>query len=82
VGEGWFHSVEDVPRRAISMSIKQIMKADNIICTCPDKRKAEAVRDCLSTEALVTPIHPASILKQHKKAHVFLDKKSAALLER
>jgi glucosamine-6-phosphate deaminase len=82
VGEGWFQRLEDVPRKAISMSIRQVMKADSIICMCPDKRKAEAVRDCLSSEAPVTPVHPASILKQHDKAYVFLDRQSAALLRR
>jgi glucosamine-6-phosphate deaminase len=82
VGEGWFQRLEDVPRKAISMSIRQVMKADSIICTCPDKRKAEAVRDCLSSEAPVTPIHPASILKQHNRTHVFLDRQSASLLRR
>jgi len=82
VGEGWFHSIHDVPQKAISMSIKQIMKASSIICTCPDKRKAEAVRDCLSVDALVTPMHPSSILKQHEKAYIFLDKYSASLLRR
>jgi glucosamine-6-phosphate deaminase len=82
VGEGWFHSVEEVPRKAISMSIKQIMKADSIICTCPDERKAEAVRDCLSVDAPITSIHPSSILKHHDRAFIFLDKYSASLLRR
>jgi len=82
VGEGWFHSIEEVPRTAISMSIKQIMKADSIVCTCPDKRKAEAVRDCLSVDVPVTPMHPSSVLKRHKDAYIFLDKYSASLLRR
>ena len=82
VGEGWFDSIEEVPTRAISMSVKQIMKAEAIICTCPDKRKAEAVRNCLSANAAITPMHPASILKQHKNGYIFLDKDSASLLEK
>lgn len=82
VGEGWFHSIEEVPKRAISMSIKQIMRSDSIICTCLDKRKAEAVRDCLSIDAPVSPIHPASILKQHPRCHIFLDEDSSSLLRR
>jgi glucosamine-6-phosphate deaminase len=82
VGEGWFRSIDEVPKAAISMSIKQIMKSSCIICTCPEKRKAEAVRDCLSKNAPVTPIHPSSILKQHDKCYVFLDKQSVALLGR
>ncbi|WXG43713.1 MAG: glucosamine-6-phosphate deaminase [Promethearchaeati archaeon SRVP18_Atabeyarchaeia-1] len=82
IGEGWFHSIEEVPKSAISMSIKQIMKSDAIICTCPDKRKAEAVRDCLSVDASVTPMHPSSILKKHPRSYIFLDKDSASLLQR
>lgn len=82
LGEGWFESLEDVPTSAISLSVKQLMKSDYIICTCPEKRKAEAVRDCLSRDTPISPMHPASILKQHQEAYIFLDKESAALLRR
>ena len=44
LGEGWFASLEDVPRRAISMSIQQILKSRAIVCSVPDERKAKAVR--------------------------------------
>jgi len=80
LGEGWFKNLEEVPRRAISMSIKQIMKSRNIICTVPDSRKAQAVKDCL--EGNISPYHPASILRKHKNAFLFLDKNSAKLLKR
>ncbi len=80
VGEGWFETIEKVPKKAISMSINEIMRAENIICTCPDKRKAEAVVNCLSDKAIVSPQYPASILKNHKSAYCFLDKDSASLL--
>src|SRR5208283_3756958 len=40
LGEGWFASLEEVPRRAISMSIRQIMKSAAIVCSVPDRRKA------------------------------------------
>ena len=79
LGEGWFASLEDVPRRAISMSIRQIMRSRAIICTVPDRRKARAVRDCFGGE--VTPLHPASILRQHACAYVFLDAEASSLLE-
>jgi len=82
VGEGWFKSIEEVPKQAISMSVKQILKAEVIICICPEKRKAEAVRDCISKNAPITPLHPASILKQHENTYVFLDTESASLLEK
>ena len=78
LGEGWFERLDDVPRRAISMSIKQIMKSKNIICIVPDSRKAQAVKDCL--EGNISSDHPASILRKHENAFLFLDKDSAKLL--
>jgi glucosamine-6-phosphate deaminase len=77
-GEGWFSSMEEVPRHAISMSIKQILKSKNIICSVPDQRKAVAVKNCL--ELPVSNLHPASVLQQHPACTVYLDKNSAALL--
>jgi glucosamine-6-phosphate deaminase len=79
LGEGWFPSLEDVPRRAISMSIRQIMKARRILCVVPDARKAPAVRDTLTRE--VSPWRPASALQRHPAATVYLDVDSAALLD-
>jgi glucosamine-6-phosphate deaminase len=79
LGEGWFPSLEDVPRRAISMSIRQIMKARRILCVVPDARKAAAVRDTLTRE--VSPWRPASALQRHAAATVYLDVDSAALLD-
>jgi len=79
VGEGWFESIEAVPVQAISMSIQQILKASHVLCVVPDQRKATAVRDCL--ELAVTPLHPASILQQHARTTIYLDKESAALLK-
>ena len=78
VGEGWFTGLDEVPTQAISMSIRQIMKAQTIVCTVPDERKAEAVRNCLHGE--ITPMHPASILQTHPDCSVFLDTGSASLL--
>ena len=78
LGEGWFPSFEDVPEQAISMSIAQIMKSKAIICTVPDLRKAEAVRNTLN-EA-VSPLVPATILRNHGNAWLFLDEDSASLL--
>ncbi len=79
LGEGWFKSLDEVPCKAISMSIKQIMKSKNIICTVPDSRKAQAVKDCL--EGDISSYHPASILRKHKNAFLFLDENSAKQLK-
>jgi glucosamine-6-phosphate deaminase len=78
-GEGWFKTLDDVPRQAISMTVRQIMKATHIVCTVPDKRKAPAVKACL--EGDVGPMFPASILRTHPSCHLFLDKDSASLLK-
>lgn len=78
LGEGWFKSFEEVPAQAISMSIKHIMKSGSIICTVPDLRKAEAVRKTLNEK--ISPMIPASVLRKHKAAWLYLDKDSSSKL--
>ncbi|MFH0756156.1 MAG: glucosamine-6-phosphate deaminase [Bacteroidota bacterium] len=78
LGEGWFPTLSDVPERAISMSVRQIMKSKAIICCVPDARKAEAAKGAL--EGKVTPLVPASVLQDHGAAWIYLDKDSASLL--
>ncbi len=78
LGEGWFPTLDDVPRKAISMSIRQILKAHTIVCTVPDARKAVAVRNAV--EGPLTPDVPASVLRQHPACHLFLDPPAASLL--
>ena len=78
LGEGWFATFDDVPTRAISMSIRQIMASRCIVCTVPDERKAVAVRSTLEGE--ITNTVPASILREHADCHLFLDGPAAALL--
>jgi glucosamine-6-phosphate deaminase len=80
LGEGWFKSLEDVPRKAISMSIKQIIKSKHIICSVDGKRKAIAVKNTL--EQPVSNLYPASILRTHAACRCYLDKDSAALVSR
>jgi glucosamine-6-phosphate deaminase len=79
VGEGWFKEISEVPRQAISMSVRQIMKAREIIVVVPDARKAQAVRICFEGE--ISPMAPASILRTHSNATVYLDKDSASSLD-
>jgi glucosamine-6-phosphate deaminase len=76
--EGWFASLDEVPRTAITMSIPQIMKSRQIICSVPESRKAEAVKNCF--ERLPDNNYPASILQNHKACFCFLDHYSSALL--
>lgn len=77
-GEGWFDSLDDVPKEAISMTVKQIMKSEYIICSVPDKRKAEAVKNVV--QGAVSPEVPASILQLHDQSFLYLDENSASLL--
>jgi len=78
VGEGWFADLSGVPKQAISMSIRQILKAREIICVVPDARKAQAGKACFEGE--ISPLAPASILRLHSRTTVYLDPESAALL--
>src|SRR3982751_6465122 len=74
VGEGWFATVADVPATAISMSVRQILRARGIVCVVPDRRKAEAVRATL--EGPIDPMTPASILRTHPDVTLYLDEAS------
>jgi glucosamine-6-phosphate deaminase len=78
VGEGWFPALDDVPTKAISMSIRQILKSGTLIGCVPDRRKAQSVRNSL--EGDVSPQVPASILRQHEQAVLYLDPPAAELL--
>jgi glucosamine-6-phosphate deaminase len=78
VGEAWFSDISQVPKRALSMSAKQILKAKEILAVVPDKRKAEAIKACFEGE--ISPMAPASILRRHSNATVYLDFQSASLL--
>lgn len=80
LGEGWFKTLEEVPAKAISMSINQILKSKSIICTVPDFRKAEAVKN--SVEGEISPNVPASILKKHNSVNLYLDRFAASLLSK
>lgn len=78
LGEGWFQTLDDVPQRAISMSIRQILQSREIVCTVPDDRKADAVAEAVSGS--VRPELPASILQTHPNTTLFLDAASARRL--
>ena len=78
VGEAWFADLSQVPKNAISMSVRQILKAREILAVVPDTRKAQAVKACF--EGDISPMAPASILRTHSNATVYLDRNSASLL--
>jgi glucosamine-6-phosphate deaminase len=78
LGEGWFPTLDDVPKQAISMSIPQILKSQTIVCSAPDARKAKAIQGAV--EGPITPQVPASILQRHPNTRLYLDRASASLL--
>lgn len=79
VGEAWFANISQVPKRALSMSVRQVLKAKEILAVVPDQRKARAIYACFAGD--VSPMAPASILRTHPNATVYLDKNSASLLD-
>ncbi len=78
VGDGHFATLEDVPREALTLTCPALTRARHMICCVPEKRKAEAVRCAL--EGPLTPACPASLLRTHPKATIYLDTESASLL--
>jgi len=78
VGEGWFTDISQVAKRAISMPLRQIMKAREIVAVVPDNRRAQAVREC--REGKISPTDPGSILRRHPNATVYLATNSASSL--
>ncbi len=78
LGEGWFSTLDDVPTHALSLTIPAIMQSKTISCVVPDKRKAQALHD-----ALYGPVSidcPASILRTHKNAVLWLDESAGKLV--
>lgn len=80
LGEGWFPTIDSVPRSAVSMSIRRILTSRAIVCTVPDARKAAAVQKAV--EGPITPLLPASILQTHPDCRLYLDPPAAALLKK
>lgn len=78
--EGWFDTIDDVPKQAISMSVRQILKSKYIICSSPDSRKAIAIKNTIEGE--ITNLVPASILQEHSNCEFYLDEASANLLKK
>lgn len=78
VGEGWFQNLDAVPKQAISMSVRQVLKAKEILAIVPDARKAPAIKACF--DGPISPMAPSSILRNHPNATVYLDRQSSALL--
>jgi len=74
----FFHSIEEVPIKAISMGIKTIMQARKIILLAFGKEKGEVIYKAIKGE--ITPEIPASILQLHPNVTVIVDKETASFL--
>ena len=79
LNEGWFDTLEEIPQKAISMGISQVMKSTHVVVTIPDARKAKAVQ--CAVEGEVSPLCPASVLQKHEHCVLFLDRESSSALQ-
>ncbi len=80
LGEGWFPTLDDVPKQALSLTIPAIMACKTISCVVPDARKANAVYNTLYD--VISTRCPASILRTHSDIRLFLDQASASKIRR
>ena len=79
VGEGWFATINDVPKQAVSMTVYQILQCKQIVSIVPYAVKADAVAGCLHNE--VTNLIPATIMKGHDDFNLFVDEDSYAKVD-
>jgi glucosamine-6-phosphate deaminase len=77
-GEGHFPTLQDVPLQALTLTCPALFRAAAWVSCVPELRKAKAVRDAL--EGPISAQCPASLVRKHSNAHVFLDSESASLL--
>ncbi|HBG00733.1 MAG TPA: glucosamine-6-phosphate deaminase [Firmicutes bacterium] len=80
VNDGCFPSLETVPKRALTLTIPAVMSAKAIYCMVPGSTKREAVRETM--EGRIGTHCPATILRSHDQATLYLDQDSAILLSR
>ncbi len=76
VADGAFRTLEEVPRRALTLTIPRLFRIPKLIVSVPGARKRAAVQAAVQGE--ITTACPASILRRHPDAHLFLDRESAA----
>jgi glucosamine-6-phosphate deaminase len=79
VAEGWFSSLGEVPTRAITVTIPALFRIPRLFATVPGSRKAEIVRRTL--EEPISTACPATLLRTHPDATMYLDRDSAAEID-
>ncbi len=77
MGEGWFATIDDVPKQAVSMTAYQIMQCERIVSCVPYKVKADAVEMTVNTKE-TTNMVPSTLLKTHPDFIMYVDEDSAA----
>lgn len=80
VNEGLFPSLDAVPARALTLTVPTIVSARTLACVVPGESKASAIRRMLTGS--VSEACPASVLRRHPSAVLFLDEASASALDR
>ncbi len=79
MAEGWFSSIDQVPERAITLTIPALFRVPTLLVSVPGSRKAKIVRRAF--EEPVSTECPATILRTHPNATVYLDSESARELD-
>ncbi len=79
LGEGWFPTIDDVPKQAISMTVSRILKCRHIVSAVPYKVKAQAIHDTLTND--VTNMVPATAFKTHDDVSLCIDADSASMID-
>lgn len=74
VDDDCFDTIEDVPRRAITLTIPRLMRAERLFCVVPGRAKRDAVRAALNDP--ISTACPASILREHADCTLYLDRES------
>ena len=77
MGEGWFATIDDVPKQAVSMTTYQIMQCKRIVSCVPNAVKAEAIKNTLTSKT-VDPMVPATLLSTHADWILYVDENSAS----
>lgn len=78
VNDGCFKSIDDVPTHAITLTVPTLFNADYLFCIVPSKTKAKAVYETIN--GVIDEHCPASILRKHNNAVLYLDGDSSKLL--
>lgn len=79
VHDGCFPDLDAVPTHAMTVTIPALMRSRHMVCTVPGPAKAQAIKSMLEGE--IAEVCPASILRTHRSAYLFIDTDAASLLK-